>query len=563
MSMLQRYTGAISGWSIMMLVVAMMFAPTVMADEAEEKKPEPPTVPVTYTETWEFDAEALKAAVEEADADEETGEKSASILGTLTRTSSTGNAESMNAMFSQTKAKDGTWGEVTSEVAMSQTLFTVNNLWIMIAAALVFIMHLGFACLEMGFSRAKNTVNVLFKNTMIPCIGLLTYALCGFTLMYPGDAWIIPGFLGLDGIGIGGGDNTVTYGGGYTYWTDFLFQGMFAATAATIVSGAVVERVKLIPFLIFATIFVAIVYPIAGSWHWGAGFMTGEDYFVYKTFETGFADFAGSTLVHSVGGWGALMGAIILGPRLGKYNADGSSNAIPGHSMPLAGIGVFLLWFGWFGFNGGSQLDADPTGVSLVLVTTALAASAGAIGAFLASIGLLRSFDISMVLNGILAGLVGITAGPDLMDPLEAVLVGLISGAVVVPSVLMFDKLKVDDPVGATSVHLTCGILGTLFCGLLGSSGIIDFFHANEDGSVSLIGTNGATQLIVQFIGVIAYGIFTVICAGVLFAVLKFTVGIRVSKEEEIEGLDLGEHDMASYPDFQPTSIKSYHLREM
>ena len=342
-------------------------------------------------------------------------------------------------------------GSVAPGVAMadeiSTALFTANNVWMMLAAALVFIMHLGFAMVESGLTRAKNTTNILFKNTFIICAGILTYFLCGFNLMYPGE---FNGFFGFAGFGIGAGfeegANTPAYAdGGYTYWTDFLFQAMFAATAATIVSGAVAERIKLGSFMIFSAIFVALVYPIAGSWKWGGGFLDGM----------GFYDFAGSTLVHSVGGWGALVGALVLGPRLGKYAKDGTLLPIPGSSMPLTTVGVFLLWLGWFGFNGGSVLSADPTLTSFTLVTTCLAAAAGGIGAMIAYSFVSSKPDLSMALNGILAGLVGITAGADVINPNMAILVGLIAGMLVVGSVMMFDKLKIDDPVGAISVHLT------------------------------------------------------------------------------------------------------------
>ena len=301
--------------------------------------------------------------------------------------------------------------------------FVANNIWMMLAAALVFIMHLGFATVESGLTRAKNTTNILFKNTFVVTIGILTYALCGFNLMYPGD---FNGFLGFAGLGLTAPENGNTPGyadGGYTYWTDFLFQAMFAATAATIVSGAVAERIKLSAFMIFATIFVALVYTIAGSWKWGGGWLDGM----------GFYDFAGSTLVHSVGGWGALAGVLLLGPRLGKYGKSGV-HPIPGHNMPLATIGVFLLWLGWFGFNGGSVLSADPALTSYVLVTTCLAASAGCIGAIFTSWFIASKPDLSMALNGILAGLVGITAGADQMNALSSIIIGLISGALVLGS---------------------------------------------------------------------------------------------------------------------------------
>lgn len=409
-------------------------------------------------------------------------------------------------------------------------LFTTNNVWMMLATALVFIMHLGFASVESGLTRSKNTVNILFKNTLIPCIGLITYAVCGFNLMYPGfEDGVSKDWFGFAGFGVSVADPvaglTDAYNTGYTYWTDFLFQAMFAATAATIVSGAVAERVKLGSFLLFSTLFVAIAYPITGSWKWGYGWLN----------TLGFYDFAGSTLVHSVGGWGALAGVIVLGPRLGRYK-DGRVQPMLGHSMPLAVIGVFLLWLGWFGFNGGSVLSADPGATSLVLVTTSLAAAAGGLGAAMTSWIVLKKPDLSMALNGILAGLVGITAGADQMAALSAVLIGLIAGALVVFSVLFFDKIKIDDPVGAISVHLVCGIWGTLAVGLFGSMA-------------------GGAQLVNQLIGVVSIGAFTFLFAYVLFLLLKLSpLGLRVSQEEEIEGLDIGEHGNEAYPDFTRAS---------
>ena len=405
------------------------------------------------------------------------------------------------------------------------TIFTANNIWMMLCAGLVFIMHLGFATVESGLTQAKNTVNILFKNTLIPCIGLLTYAICGFNLMYPGTDFAGKWF-GFSGFGISVGDEvaglTSVYNAGYTYWTDFLFQGMFAATAATIVSGAVAERVKLGSFLIFSTLFVAIAYPITGMWKWGNGWL--------NTMSTPFYDFAGSTIVHSVGGWGALAGAIVLGPRLGKYK-DGRVQPILGHSMPLATIGVFLLWLGWFGFNGGSVLSANPALVSLTLVTTCLAAAAGGLAAALTSWVVLKKPDLSMALNGVLAGLVGITAGADQMAALSSVIIGTVAGIIVVFSVITLDKLKIDDPVGAISVHLVCGIWGTL---------AVAFF-----GKLA-----GGAQLVSQLKGIAAVGVFTFVFAFALFHILKATIGLRVSREEETEGLDIGEHGNEAYPNF-------------
>ena len=405
---------------------------------------------------------------------------------------------------------------------VSQELFTVNNTWMLVATFLVFIMHLGFACLESGLTQAKNTVNILFKNTGVIAIGLITYAVVGFNLMYPGD-FSIGQFFGFAGFGLdpGAEGNTVAYAdGAYTYWTDFIFQAMFAATAATIVSGAVAERIKLGSFLVFTTIYVALIYTIAGSWKWGGGWLD----------QMGFYDFAGSTLVHSVGGWGALAGIIVLGPRLGKY-VRGQIKPIAGHSMPLATIGVFLLWLGWFGFNGGSVLSADPALVSLVFVTTCLASATGIIGSMLTSWMVQRKPDLSMVLNGSLAGLVGITAGADVVSVNEAMLIGLIAGVIVVASVLAIDRAHLDDPVGAVSVHLTCGIWGTLAVGI---------FSADH-------------SFMTQVIGVGAYGAFAFAAALLIFFLLKASMGLRVSPEEERMGLDLGEHGMEAYGGFQIT----------
>jgi Amt family ammonium transporter len=305
--------------------------------------------------------------------------------------------------------------------------------------------------------------------------------------------------------------------GGYTYWTDFLFQAMFAATAATIVSGAVAERIKLKSFMVFTVLFVTFVYTIAGSWKWGGGWLDAM----------GFYDFAGSTLVHSVGGWGALVGALLLGPRLGKYAKNGQMTPIPGSSMPSATIGVFLLWLGWFGFNGGSVLSADPELTSLVLVTTCLAAAAGGLGAMAAYSFVSNKPDLSMALNGILAGLVGITAGADVMTPLSAIIIGVIAGGIVVGSVILIDKIQIDDPVGAISVHLTCGIWGTL--------------------AVGIFSTNPEHSFVTQLIGVAAYGAFAAGCAAILFFAIRATMGLRVDAEEELDGLDYGEHGMHAY----------------
>jgi Amt family ammonium transporter len=470
-------------------------------------------------------------------------------------------------------------GDVQPVTATEITVdFIVSNLWIMIAGMLVFIMHLGFATLESGLTRSKNTVNILFKNSMIICIGLITYGICGFNLMYPGfdtdpqvdfvhtetgesaneetavkdeDAYTETttytdsgylkfagfGFLN-DGLALADADAAAAAGeealarynanstpdyGNYTWYTDFFFQAMFAATCCTIVSGAVAGRIKLSSFLIFATLFVGLCYPITGSWKWGYGWLD----------RAGFYDFAGSTLVHSVGGWGALILAILLGARKGKY-VDGKVNAMPASNMPLAAIGVFLLWFGWFGFNGGSVLSADPGLVSMVLVMTSLAAAAGGLSAAMVSWAHGGKPDLSMALNGILAGLVGITAGADQMSGMEAIAIGVVAGVLVYFAVIFIDsKLKIDDPVGAVSVHLVCGIWGTMAVGIFGAKGIFS--------------TGSVAQLIAQLKGVLAIGGFTVIFCLAVGLALKSTMGLRVEEEEEEKGLDISEHGMQAY----------------
>jgi Amt family ammonium transporter len=404
-------------------------------------------------------------------------------------------------------------------------LLTINNVWMMICTALVFFMHLGFSLLEIGLTRQKNTINILFKNIFIITIGLLLYCLVGFNLMYPGE---FNGYLGFAGFGLDSpltadGALDLAYNEGYTYWTDFLFQGMFAATAATIVSGAVAERIKIVPFMIFTVIYVGLIYPIAGSWKWGGGFL--------QTLDTPFYDFAGSTLVHSVGGWAALVAVWLLGARIGKFK-DGKPQAIPGHNLPLATAGVLILWLGWFGFNGGSVLSADPGLTSLTLVTTCLAAAAGGVVAMLVSSAMYKNLDLTMFLNGILGGLVGITAGADQMSPTDAILIGAIAGAIIVFAVAFVDKIKLDDPVGAIAVHLICGVWGTLAVGIFGALAGVDQFTS-------------------QLIGVLSYAAICIVSSFIILFVLKKTVGIRVSEKEELEGLDGFEHGMDAYPDFR------------
>jgi Amt family ammonium transporter len=407
----------------------------------------------------------------------------------------------------------------------STALFTANNVWMMVCTALVFFMHLGFSFLEIGLTRQKNTINILFKNFFIITIGLLLYAIGGFNLMYPGFEEGAAGFFKFAGFGITApeGGMTAAYAdGGYTWWTDFLFQGMFAATAATIVSGAVAERIKLTSFMLFSIIYVGLVYPIIGAWKWGGGFLDGM----------GFYDFAGSTLVHSVGGWAALVAIFLLGARIGRFDKNGKPLAIPGHNLPLAAAGVLILWLGWFGFNGGSVLSADPELTSLTLVTTCLAAAAGGISSSIFSNILYKNFDLTMFMNGVLGGLVGITAGADQMTPMDAVLIGAIAGVIIVLGVALIDKLRLDDPVGAVAVHLICGIWGTLAVGLFGEMASLN-------------------QFLIQLAGVGIVGAFSVICSFAILIPIKATMGLRVDKEEELKGLDLAEHGMDAYADFR------------
>jgi Amt family ammonium transporter len=406
-------------------------------------------------------------------------------------------------------------------------LLTVNNVWMMICTALVFFMHLGFSFLEIGLTRQKNTINILFKNFFVITAGLIIYCLIGFNLMYPGD-WIIEGVLGtivpgLDSVAA----SDLSYNEGYTYWTDFLFQGMFAATAATIISGAVAERIKINSFILIAILYVTIVYPIVGSWQWGGGFFSN-----FISDDLGFYDFAGSTLVHSVGGWGALVVIYFLGARKGKFDENGNPLAITGSNIPLSAAGVLILWLGWFGFNGGSVLSADPSLTSLTLVTTCLAAAAGGIGAAVLSRFLYNNLDLTMFMNGVLGGLVGITAGADQMLPTSAILIGLIAGCIVVLSVALLDKCKLDDPVGAIPVHLFCGIWGTLAVGIFGEMA-------------------GFDQFMVQLACVGITGVFCIVLGTIITLFVRSVAGLRVDEKEEIQGLDIAEHGTRAYGDFR------------
>jgi Amt family ammonium transporter len=407
--------------------------------------------------------------------------------------------------------------EAQGEYAPAYDFFTTSMLWTVIAAALVFLMHLGFSTLEAGLCQKKNTVNILFKNVFIISIGVITYALFGFNTHYPGDfnGWFSWG--GMIGDLNADGGSTWGYGGlglAMTGFGDFIFQAMFAATGATIVSGAVAERVKLSSFMLFAVLFVGVAYPVAGSWHWGGGVLA----------DLGFKDFAGSTVVHAFGGFGALACVMVLGPRRGKYTENGIK-PIPAHNFPLAAIGVFLLMFGWYGFNGGSVLSAEPGALGLVFTTTTLAACAGALGAMFTSWFALKKPDLSMALNGILAGLVGITANADVVSVGSSIIIGLIAGVIVVFAITCFDKYKIDDPVGAISVHGVCGIWGTLAVAIFADG--FDFM--------------------VQLKGALLVSVFAFIFSYVVFSVIKAFMGVRVSEEEEQRGLDITEHGQEAY----------------
>ena len=407
------------------------------------------------------------------------------------------------------------------EAAPAFDFFTTSMLWTVIAAALVFLMHLGFATLESGLCQQKNVVNVLFKNVFIISIGVITYALFGFNTHYPGDfnGWFSWGGM-IGDLNEGGGTQWGDYANmdlAMTGFGDFIFQAMFAATGATIVSGAVAERVKLGSFMIFAVLFVGVAYPIAGSWHWGGGYLASLD--------VPFKDFAGSTVVHAFGGFGALACVMVLGPRKGKYTENGIK-PIPAHSFPLAAIGVFLLMFGWYGFNGGSVLSANPGPLGLVFTTTTLGACAGALGAIATSWVMLKKPDLSMALNGILAGLVGITANADVITVGGSIAIGLIAGVIVVISIMFLDKSKIDDPVGAISVHGVCGIWGTIAVAIFG------------DGDFSM----GS-----QIQGALLVSAFAFVFSFIVFSILKGMMGVRVSEEEEERGLDISEHGQEAY----------------
>ncbi|OFV94175.1 MAG: ammonia permease [Acidobacteria bacterium RIFCSPLOWO2_12_FULL_65_11] len=429
--------------------------------------------------------------------------------------------------------------------AIDGTKVAMDTMWTLLTAFLVFFMNLGFAMVESGMCRAKNVVNILAKNYIVFAVSSVAFLLTGFGLMF-GDG---NGFIGTSGIWfVGGADSSPLTGADYTgvysalnwtgtpLWTKFFFQLVFAGTAATIVSGAVAERIKFSAFFLFSFVMVGLVYPIVGHWIWGGGWLA----------KMGMLDFAGSTVVHSVGGWAALTGAWLLGPRLGRYEG-GRVNAIPGHSMTSATLGVFVLWFGWFGFNPGSTMAADWASIGHIAVTTNIAAATASISALLAMWAIAGKPDLGMTLNGGLAGLVAITAPCAFVSIESAFLIGLIAGVLVVAAVMFFDKIRLDDPVGATSVHLVNGVFGTLAVGLFADPTVSPAAAVVKPG---LFMGGGTAQLMPQVIGVVAVGAFVLALTAVVWLIIKAVAGLRVSAQEEIEGLDMGEHGNVAYPDF-------------
>ena len=429
------------------------------------------------------------------------------------------------------------------------TFSVIDTLWVFLAAILVFFMNLGFAAVEAGFARAKNTVNILSKNFIVFAVSSLGFLLLGWGLMFGGDA----PFVGTEHLFILGQSDLSFYDGTLTdavpFWGKFFFQLVFCGTAATIVSGAVAERIKYVSFILFSVVLTLVIYPIVGHWIWGGGWLS----------QLGFLDFAGDSAVHSVGGWAALAGALLLGPRIGKYGRDGKPRAIPGHSMSLAVIGLFVLWLGWFGFNPGSTMSFEtPSDVMHILMTTNTSAIAAVLTSTITAWVFLGKPDLGMTVNGCLAGLVAVTGGCAYFTVEVSLLVGALSGVLVVFLVVFFDRIHIDDPVGATSVHLGCGVFGTVCVGLFAKEGVTTLSSADGlfyGGGFSLLG--------VQLLGVAAIGAFVFLSSGLVWLVLKHTVGIRVSREEELAGLDIGEHGNVAYPDFAaPASIGEFASEE-
>ena len=423
----------------------------------------------------------------------------------------------------------------------------LDTVWVLLAGMLVFFMNLGFALVESGFARAKNTVNIISKNFIVFAVSSIAFLVVGWGLMY-GDG---NGFMGLKGLFmVGGADNSPAVGDAYQgvysalSWTGvplmakFFFQLVFAGTAATIVSGAVAERIKYVSFIAFSFVLVAFVYPVVGHWIWGGGWLA----------ELGFWDFAGSTVVHSTGAWAALAGVLVLGPRIGKFGKDGKARAIPGHNMTSAMTGALILWLGWFGFNPGSTMAAEPMSISHIIVTTNLAAAAGALVATAVAWKVLGKPDLGMTINGMLGGLVGVTASCAFVSMGSSLVIGALAGGLVVFGVLLLDKLKLDDPVGALAVHGMGGIFGTIAVGLFAQ----DKFAPGTTGNGLFFG-GGFDLLVSQLAGVASVGVFVFAISMVTWLAIKAIMGLRVTEEEELEGLDIGEHGNRAYPDFVHT----------
>ena len=440
------------------------------------------------------------------------------------------NAFALNGLIDD----EGTLKKVEASKYMGDTL------WVLVAAFLVFFMQAGFAMVESGFTRAKNAVNILMKNLMDFSMGSIAYWAIGFAIMFgAGNAfmgtsgWFVPSESLTEGAAASTSVFSSLEWSSVPTYAAWLFQLVFAATAATIVSGAMAERTQFKSYLIYSIFITGIIYPVVGHWIWGGGWLA----------DVGMSDFAGSTVVHSTGGWLALTGAIVLGPRLGKYDGDGKPRPIAGHNLPLAALGVFILWLGWFGFNPGSQMGADAAEISGIAVTTNLAAAAGAITAMITAWIILGKPDAGMALNGALGGLVAITAGCASVSPESAAIIGALGGIVVVLSVLLFEKLRIDDPVGAISVHGTCGALGTILLGFFDSSSGVFF-----GGGFKLLGA--------QIVGVFAVLAWCLVTGFILFYGIKAATGLRVTEEEEQAGLDYEEHGASAYPDFNVSSIR-------
>jgi Amt family ammonium transporter len=450
-------------------------------------------------------------------------------------------------------AQEGAAPAFTKEMAdaIVNGKVAMDTMWTLLTGFLVFFMNLGFALVESGLCRAKNTTNILAKNYIVFAVSSVAFLLIGFGLMFSDGS----GIVGTSGIWfLSGADNSPATGDAYQgvysalnwtgipLWAKFFFQLVFAGTAATIVSGAVAERIKFAAFFLFSFIMVGFVYPFAGHWIWGGGWLA----------KLGMLDFAGSTVVHSIGGWAAFAGIVMLGPRIGKYSKDGKPVAIPGHSMTSAAIGVFVLWFGWFGFNPGSTMAADWASIAHIATTTNTAAATASISALLTAWGLLKKPDLGMTLNGGLAGLVAITAPCAFVSVGSSFLIGIAAGILVVVSVLFFDRAGIDDPVGALSVHMVNGVFGTLAVGLLADPTVCPAASVAKKG---LLLGGGFEQFLPQLIGVVGVGAFVFLVSIAGWTVIKAAVGLRVSRDEELEGLDIGEHGNYAYPDFQMATI--------